>query len=117
MPRCILAVEHEPASVDAVAELLTEEGYRVRAARDGAEALDLIEREPPDAVVTDVMMPRLDGLALVGRLRERGLAIPVVLISAVRGGVEMPGAVFVPKHVDLERLLAALEAVLGERAA
>ena len=117
MPQTVLVVDDEPTIVDLVAEVLADEGYRVRRAHDGAEALDLIDRDPPDALVTDVMMPRLDGVTLVGRLRERSLAIPVVLMSAVYAGADLPGVAFLAKPFDLERLLGVLAGVLPAQAA
>jgi PAS domain S-box-containing protein len=67
--------------------LLTSAGYRVDAVGDGQEALDAIRADLPDLVVSDVMMPRLDGLALVGALRAdtRTAAVPVLLLSARAG--------------------------------
>ncbi|MFF5029828.1 SpoIIE family protein phosphatase [Streptomyces collinus] len=67
--------------------LLTGAGYEVTAARDGVEALDFARREIPDLVVSDVMMPRLDGLALLSRLRgdTRTASVPVLLLSARAG--------------------------------
>ncbi|MFF7240027.1 SpoIIE family protein phosphatase [Streptomyces collinus] len=67
--------------------LLTGAGYEVTAARDGVEALDSARRELPDLVVSDVMMPRLDGLALLSRLRgdPRTASVPVLLLSARAG--------------------------------
>ncbi|MEU6058877.1 SpoIIE family protein phosphatase [Streptomyces sp. NPDC047097] len=67
--------------------LLRGAGYRTRAVRDGQEALDAIRKDAPDLVVSDVMMPRLDGLALVAALRAdpRTAAVPVLLLSARAG--------------------------------
>ncbi|MEV5320560.1 SpoIIE family protein phosphatase [Streptomyces sp. NPDC052687] len=67
--------------------LLTGAGYQVRTVTDGLEALDSIRAQAPDLVVSDVMMPRLDGLALVAALRTdpRTAAVPVLLLSARAG--------------------------------
>ncbi|MCK8433001.1 SpoIIE family protein phosphatase [Streptomyces sp. D2-8] len=67
--------------------LLTGAGYRVAAVTDGMSALDAVRADPPDLVVSDVMMPGLDGLALVAALRSdpRTASIPVVLLSARAG--------------------------------
>ncbi|MCS0604359.1 SpoIIE family protein phosphatase [Streptomyces sp. LP11] len=67
--------------------LLTGAGYRVTAVADGVEALHAVRRDTPDLVVSDVMMPRLDGLALVARLRAdaRTASVPVLLLSARAG--------------------------------
>ncbi|MEU4877098.1 SpoIIE family protein phosphatase [Streptomyces sp. NPDC021608] len=70
-----------------LARILTAAGYEVEAVGDGAEALDAARRRTPDLVVSDVMMPRLGGLELVGRLRAdtRTASVPVVLLSARAG--------------------------------
>ena len=70
-----------------LARLLAGAGYRVEAVADGQQALDAIRVDVPDLVVSDVMMPRLDGLALVSTLRAdpRMAAVPVLLLSARAG--------------------------------
>ena len=67
--------------------VLTDAGHRVLAVPDGQRALEVVRAEPPDLVVSDVMMPRLDGLALVAALRAdpRTATVPVVLLSARAG--------------------------------
>src|SRR5437588_7489060 len=61
---------------------LAAEGYDVRAAADGGAALAAIERSAPDALVLDLAMPGLDGLAVCRRLRAKGLAVPVLMLTA-----------------------------------
>ena len=70
-----------------LARLLRGAGYRVTAVADGRQALDAARVDPPDLVISDVMMPRLDGLALVAALREdpRTAMVPVLLVSARAG--------------------------------
>jgi signal transduction histidine kinase/CheY-like chemotaxis protein len=71
-----------------LSRLLTAQGWRVRTVGDGRQALDAIHREPPDLVLTDVMMPGLDGFELVRRLRADPTtrALPVLVLSARAGG-------------------------------
>ncbi|MEU4474507.1 ATP-binding protein [Micromonospora sp. NPDC023888] len=71
-----------------LSRLLTGQGWRVRAVTDGRQALDEVHREPPDLVLTDVMMPVLDGFDLVRRLRADPAtrALPVLVLSARAGG-------------------------------
>ena len=64
-----------------VEELLTEAGYRVTTAVDGLDALRLLPNAPLDVVLTDIRMPRLDGVGLVRHLREKHPALPVVVFS------------------------------------
>jgi two-component system response regulator MprA len=66
----ILVVDDEPSLRESVARSLRFEGYSVSTAVDGIDALDRLERVRPDAVVLDVMMPRLDGIETCRRMRE-----------------------------------------------
>ena len=102
----VLVADDDPAVLGLVAELLEEGGYAVKTASDGATALAAAESDPPDLVVSDVMMPRLDGLTLASRLRQRG--IPVVLMSAVVERLPRRGVAIVTKPFDLDDLLAAV---------
>src|SRR3982750_3658750 len=61
---------------------LSAEGYAVEAAADGGAALAAVERSAPDLVVLDVALPGVDGLAVCRRLRAKGLAVPVLLLTA-----------------------------------
>ena len=114
--KTVLVADDEPVIRQLLAELLTEAGYAVRAARDGAEALALLADQTPDLVLTDVMMPRLNGPELVRQMRRRpgSAAVPAILMSAV--AVEPDGleADFLAKPFDLDRLLAAVRRALGE---
>jgi CheY-like chemotaxis protein len=109
----VLVVEDEPAIREVVADLLEDEGYAVRQAADGLEAIDELEVDAVDLVLSDVRMPRLDGPALARRLRRDGSAIPVVLMSAVDVEVNLPGVRFLPKPFDRDHLLHAIGSALG----
>src|SRR3954463_10997619 len=85
-----LVVEDEPAIREVVADLLQDEGYAVRQAADGLEAIDELEVDDVDLVLSDVRMPRLDGPSLARRLHRRGHPVPVVLMSAVPLDVDLP---------------------------
>src|SRR5256885_10876687 len=61
---------------------LSAEGYEVAGAADGGEALAAVERSVPDLIVLDVAMPGLDGLTVCRRLRAKGLALPILLLTA-----------------------------------
>jgi CheY-like chemotaxis protein len=114
MPHTILIADDEPTIVDALAMLLDDEGYRVCRAYDGREALRIISDDPPDVIVSDVMMPRIDGLSLTRRLRDRGDPTPVVLMSAVYADVDIPGVRFVPKPFDLDYIVQVVHRVVKE---
>ena len=113
----VLVVDDERQIVQLVADLLIDEGYDVRCAYDGVMALEAVDRSPPDLVLTDVKMPRLDGVALARRLRERGCRVPVVLMSAVYADAKLSGAPFVPKPFDLDHLVAVVGRALADAAA
>ena len=109
----VLVVDDEPAIREVIATLLEDEGYLVRHAKDGLEALDAINGNRIDLIVSDVVMPRLDGTSLVRKLRRRGHLTPVVLMSAVYADVDLPGVRFVPKPFEIDRLLGTVASALG----
>jgi CheY-like chemotaxis protein len=105
----VLVVDDERHIVDLLTDLLEDEGYRVVVAYDGVCALEAVATERPDLVLADIMMPRLDGLSLVTRVREDyGDEIPVVLMSAAVTPLiqEVP---YISKPFDLDDLLEVVE--------
>jgi two-component system response regulator MprA len=82
MPESILVVDDDAPILRMLARTLTAEGYSVEAAGGGGAALAAVERRVPDLVVLDVAMPGLDGLAVSRALRERGLALPILMLTA-----------------------------------
>lgn len=101
----ILVVDDDPRICDLLEAFLSDEGYETRRATDGMDALYQIGQSVPDLIVTDLMMPRLDGAGLVDRLRQSGYQIPVIVISAVHGNARhLAVAGFVPKPFDLNHL-------------
>jgi CheY-like chemotaxis protein len=115
--KTVLVAEDEPAILEMLAAVLGDEGHRVVVAADGLAALEVLAREVPDLVLTDAMMPRLDGLGLVRRMREdpRTAGIPVVVLSAVLRGAPagVPGVAFLAKPFDLGGLLGVVAAALA----
>jgi len=112
-----MVVDDESAIREVIVTLLVDEGYRVVAAENGPQALELLPRERPDLVLLDIMMPLMDGREVVRRLRQMpGLeATQVVLMSAaVVPAPEDRVAAFLPKPFDLERLLDTVGRLLGE---
>jgi DNA-binding NtrC family response regulator len=114
MERSILIVDADHDVVDLLADLLDEEGYRVRAAVDEEEAFRQIAREPPDLVVADVNMPEVEGVTLTKQLRARGLGMPVVLLSTAYADVDVPGVQFVPKPFDLEYIIEVIARIFKD---
>jgi signal transduction histidine kinase len=78
----ILIIDDEEAARYGIARALTAAGYQLAEAANGREALELIDSFQPDVIVSDINMPELDGLSLLRRLRERGDAPPVILVTA-----------------------------------
>lgn len=110
----LLVVEDDRMLGEALVLLFRTEGYDVDYARDGVDALDVLKERRPDLVVSDVMMPRLDGHELVDAIRERGWDMPIVLISANQATPRHPGVRFLPKPFDVDRLLDLVDHALDE---
>ena len=93
-------------------------GYTVDLAEDGVEALEAITNDRPDAVVLDVMMPRMDGLEVCRQLRSTGDDLPILVLTARDsvservGGLDAGADDYLPKPFALEELLARLRALL-----
>src|SRR5918994_1033375 len=109
----VLVVEDEPVIRELMSMLLEDEGYGVRQAVDGLQALEVMDQQSVDLVLSDVKMPRLDGATLVQRLRARGDPIPVVLMSAVYAEVDLPGVRFLRKPVNGEEVIDIIAAALA----
>jgi CheY-like chemotaxis protein len=107
--RCILVVDDEPGIVEFLRYVLEDHGYRVHTSGDGQEALRVIDRERPSLVLTDLMMPRLNGWELCKRLRSDPTThdIPIVGMSAVdpKGA---PVDAFLAKPFELDDLFLTL---------
>lgn len=114
----LLIVEDEAAVRQALVRALETEGYELTLAEDGVQALDAIARDPADAVVLDVMLPRIDGLEVTRRLRAARNGVPILMLTA-RGavgdrvaGLDAGADDYLVKPFALEELLARLRALL-----
>jgi CheY-like chemotaxis protein len=83
-PNRLLVVDDDPQVVDMVRQLLEDSQYEISAAQDGEEALEAIAKSPPDAILLDLLMPRLDGFGVIEQLRKDPLLnqIPVIVLTA-----------------------------------
>ena len=114
----ILVVDDDRAVRESLRRSLAFNGYTVELAEDGVEALERIARDRPDAVVLDVMMPRLDGLEVCRRLRSTGDDLPVLVLTARDSvservaGLDAGADDYLPKPFALEELLARMRALL-----
>jgi CheY-like chemotaxis protein len=117
-PRTILVVDDEFASLEVLALLLEAEGYRVLTASDGVEALEQLAPGGADLVITDYMMPRMNGDELCRRMGQdpRLANVPVIITTALyRDDVPQPpqvAACFV-KPLRFAKVLAAVRSIVG----
>jgi CheY-like chemotaxis protein len=115
----ILVVDDEFLLVDLLSFILEEEGYAVKRANHGKMALDMIIADPPGLVITDFMMPLMNGLELANRLKGDPLFmdIPIILVTGAQGTLarnhpEIFAAVF-DKPYSLPNLLDAIRQLIG----
>ena len=113
-----LLVEDDPAIAEFIARGLREAGFAVDHAVDGDAGLDLAVRGSYDVAIVDVMLPRLDGLALIDVLRKRGIMTPVLILSARRSvddrvrGLQAGGDDYLTKPFAFAELLARVQALM-----
>lgn len=121
MPATILIVDDEPDLTQLLAEHLSREGYRPLIARDGETALRLLEQTPCDLVLLDIMLPGIDGIDLLRRLRQGRAGrsdVPVIMLSAKDSpldktvGLSLGADDYLGKPFSLLELTARIQAVL-----
>ncbi|MEH6377865.1 response regulator transcription factor [Streptomyces sp. KLMMK] len=118
----VLVVDDDPDVRAAVVDALSMEGYEVRSAADGLEALSSVAAAPPGAIVLDLAMPVLDGLAVCRRLRALGDRTPVLVLTARDAvsdrvaGLDAGADDYLVKPFALDELLARLRALLRRAA-
>jgi CheY-like chemotaxis protein/anti-sigma regulatory factor (Ser/Thr protein kinase) len=116
----ILVVEDEPALLDAIVEVLERVGHSTAKARDGVEALEILFQREFDLLLTDIRMPRMDGIELLSRVREARNRPRVAVLTSDETPETMLKAVreqvlrYVTKPVDMARLLEVVGEALAE---
>jgi DNA-binding response OmpR family regulator len=119
----LLIVEDDPDILKLLDTTLTFRGYRVITAHNGKDGLEIIKKERPAIVITDIMMPKLDGFGLVHRLRlnPETRDIPVVFITATyvtfedkEFSLNIGATRFIQKPIDLERFLTTIAELLKQ---
>ena len=117
MNRRVLIVEDDASIADLVAMHLRDEGYAVELAYDGHAGLASAERQPPDLVVLDLMLPGIDGLSICRRLREGGRHIPILMLTARSSeldrvlGLELGADDYLTKPFSVRELVARVKAL------
>jgi two-component system, OmpR family, response regulator len=118
----ILVVDDEASIVDSVATVLRYEGFDVDVAHTGRQALSKAQEARFDMIVLDVMLPDLDGLEVTRRIREDGLDVPVLFLTAKAdvddriAGLTIGGDDYVAKPFSLMEIVARTKAILRRRA-
>jgi two-component system response regulator RegX3 len=113
----VLVVEDEESFVEALVVGLKREGFRVKIARDGLEALELFDASKPDLVLLDVMLPRMSGVDVCREIRNKS-RVPIVMVTAKASeidtvvGLEVGADDYVTKPYRLRELVARMRAVL-----
>jgi DNA-binding response OmpR family regulator len=117
----VLVVDDDPQVVRLLRVNFELEGYEVVSASDGQEALDVVDAEDPDIIVCDVMMPGMDGVEVVRRLRADAKQVPVVMLSAkamrsdMRAGLDAGANEYVTKPFDPAELIEVVDRLLGRK--
>ena len=113
----ILLAEDEAAMSRALVKIFEKSNYSVDAVYDGQEALDYLDGGNYDAAVLDIMMPKVDGITVLRRLRETGSSLPVLLLTAKSEvddkvlGLDSGADYYLTKPFDAKELLAAVRAI------
>lgn len=115
----ILIVEDEKMLAEILSDTLSDRNFDVRLAYDGIHALEAIKKEPFDVIVSDVMMPNLDGYSLAKKLRNEGFNTPILFLTALSAtedvvkGFETGGNDFLKKPFAIDELIVRVKALAG----
>jgi len=113
----ILVVEDEPSLAEVVSLYLKRAGFQVQTASDGRQAMNILEKQIPDFVILDLMLPEVDGLSLTRWLRDRS-DVPIIMVTARRAeidriaGLELGADDYVVKPFSPQELVSRVRAVL-----
>lgn len=115
----ILLIEDEASLSFIIRENLEQEGYNVMTARDGEEGLLLFKQSPPHLIVSDIMMPNMDGFSMVKEIRKTNTTLPILFLSAlscandVVQGFELGGNDYLKKPFGMAELLIRIKVLLS----
>ena len=124
-PRTVLVVDDDPSLCRLIHEVLTDEGYQVEVASDGREAVTVMQSAAPELLITDLVMPDLDGTELIQISRKQFPHIAIIAMSGgrretdlyMRVAMKLGANHLLAKPFDLDELLALVESALREPAA
>jgi CheY-like chemotaxis protein len=120
--KTIMVVDDNPDIITIVKTILEGKGYSVFSAASGAELLSLLKSQKPDLIILDIMMPEMDGLEVLGRLKgvTDTATIPVILLTAkvqyedVLGGYKLGADYYITKPFTSTQLVNGINLLLGE---
>jgi DNA-binding response OmpR family regulator len=123
MGNLVLIVDDEVITRQMLATLLKIDGYESIEAEDGLDALEKVENHAPDAIILDVMMPRMDGVTACKHLRSnpKTASIPILMLSgrtqieAEEEGLNAGANVYLKKPMDIQKMLATLKNILPQQ--
>jgi len=120
--KTIMVVDDNPDIITIVKTILEGKGYKVLSASSGAELLNLLKSQKPDLIILDIMMPEMDGLEVLSRLKAASdtATIPVILLTAkvqyedVLGGYKLGADYYITKPFTSTQLVNGINLLLGE---
>src|SRR5690242_11891788 len=119
----ILIVEDDPALLRGLKDNFEAQGYLVRTAADGQKALDTLFKTPPDLMLLDLMLPRVNGYEVCRQARAQRLEMPIIMLTAkgqeddIVRGLELGADDYVTKPFSIRELLARVKAFLRRKPA
>ena len=117
----VLAVDDDPHVLEMVSEFLTLQGYEVVTAQNAGDAFMLLEAAPPDVVLLDVVMPGVDGMTALRRIRQVHPELPVIMLTGsidielARNTLKRSAFDYVAKPFDMDHLVRVVEAAVAHR--
>jgi DNA-binding response OmpR family regulator len=121
MQRSILIIEDDAVLLRGLKDNFEAAGYRVRTANDGRRGLDALLQEPPDLLLLDLMLPKVNGYDICKAARSRDLQMPIIMLTAkgqeedIVRGLELGADDYVTKPFGIRELLARIKAFLRRR--
>ncbi|MBU0712797.1 response regulator [bacterium] len=110
----ILIVDDEPNVCQFLSEYLEYKGFETQISQSGKEALKYLETDTFDAILLDLIMPEMNGLEVLEKIRQMKIMIPVIIVTGVKDknvaddAIKLGAADFIPKPIDLDRLEQSL---------